>query len=46
MYIYFKNPHICSMAICELPGTLYTSKELSTIEKNYSMPSKILTYNP
>lgn len=36
------------MAICELPGTLRTPKELSNIEekKNYSMSSKILTYNP
>lgn len=39
------------MAICELPGTLRTSKELSNIEKKkakttYSMSSKILTYNP
>lgn len=34
------------MAICELPGTLCTSKELSNIEKNYLMSSKILTCNP
>lgn len=39
--------HICSMAICELPGMLRTSRELSCIEKKTPlMSSKILTHNP
>lgn len=34
------------MAICELPGMLCTSKELTTIEKTPLMSRKILTHNP
>ena len=34
------------MAICELPGMLRTSRELSCIEKKTLMSSKILTHNP